>query len=76
MLQKALFDVDDRCSICKQKILRLEDAQVDHIVPFAEGGHTEISNAQLLHTYCNQRKGRKAHDVIATKFRSCLLSGE
>jgi len=24
--------------------------------PFAEGGNTELSNAQLLHSHCNQQK--------------------
>lgn len=69
MLHRKLFDADDRCSICKQRILRLEDAEVDHIVPFAEGGRTEASNAQLLHTYCNRQKGKKAQDLTSTKAR-------
>lgn len=37
----------------------MEDAQVDHVVPFAEGGLTEPSNAQLLHAYCNRHKSNK-----------------
>ena len=44
------------CSYCGQDILRLEDAQVDHIIPFSKGGMTEASNAQLLHIHCNQKK--------------------
>jgi 5-methylcytosine-specific restriction endonuclease McrA len=31
-------------------------AEVDHIVPFSQGGKTDISNAQLLHRHCNREK--------------------
>lgn len=54
-----LFAANSECAECKQQILRLQDAQVDHIVPFAEGGNTESSNAQLLHSHCNQRKSNR-----------------
>ncbi len=58
-LQAEMFAANSECAECKQQILRLEDAQVDHIVPFAEGGNTESSNAQLLHSHCNQQKSNR-----------------
>ena len=63
MLQKQLFDTEPRCSICKQKIHRLQNAHVDHIIPFAKGGPTEASNAQLTHASCNQQKGARNHGI-------------
>lgn len=44
------------CSYCGQKILSIDDAEADHILPFSQGGETEIRNAQLLHRYCNREK--------------------
>lgn len=44
------------CSFCKNEILSIDDAEVDHIVPFSKGGKTELSNAQLLHRHCNRTK--------------------
>ena len=39
--------------------MNIDDAEVDHIVPFAQGGKTEIENAQLLHRHCNREKSDK-----------------
>ncbi|MGV8984281.1 HNH endonuclease, partial [Clostridium sp.] len=47
------------CGICNQKMLTIEDTEIDHIKPFSEGGTTEIDNAQLTHIYCNRSKGNK-----------------
>ena len=62
MVQAALFKTNPQCAVCKQRILRMEDAQMDHIVPFAENGLTCPSNAQLLHTVCNQQKGKRLQE--------------
>ncbi|MBT2728570.1 DUF262 domain-containing protein [Bacillus sp. ISL-75] len=56
-LKKELFDNDPTCKICKQQILLIEDAEVDHIVPYSEGGETIKENAQITHRYCNRVKG-------------------
>lgn len=45
------------CQICKNQIMDINDAHVDHIERFAEGGKTTIKNAQLTHRYCNLQKG-------------------
>jgi hypothetical protein len=54
--KKALFYPGYICSYCGNVILDIEDAEVDHIVPYSQGGRTELSNAQLLHRHCNRVK--------------------
>ena len=34
-----------------------DDAHVDHIERFSEGGKTTIKNGQITHRYCNLKKG-------------------
>lgn len=58
-MQERLFHANPQCSVCGQQILRLGDADVDHKIPFSEGGKTEPSNAQLLHSSCNRQKSNK-----------------
>lgn len=45
------------CAICKNEILDINDAHVDHIERFGEGGKTVLKNAQLTHRFCNLQKG-------------------
>ena len=45
------------CQICRNKIYSIDDAHVDHIERFSEGGKTTINNGQITHRYCNLRKG-------------------
>jgi len=45
------------CQICRNEIMDIHDAHVDHIERFSEGGKTIIKNAQLTHRYCNLEKG-------------------
>ena len=44
------------CSYCGQKILSIDDAEVDHVNAYSNGGETIIENAQLLHRHCNREK--------------------
>ncbi|MDD2518619.1 MAG: HNH endonuclease signature motif containing protein [Bacilli bacterium] len=37
-------------------MLKIEDAEVDHIIPYSRGGNTTEDNAQLLHRHCNRTK--------------------
>lgn len=62
------FDISDKeqlwhegyiCAYCKNQILDINDAEVDHIVAFNNGGKTVIENAQLLHRHCNREKQDK-----------------
>jgi len=51
--KKRLFDQDSTCALCKNKIAYIEDAHVDHIERYSEGGKTALSNARLTHRFCN-----------------------
>ncbi len=56
--KKKLFEQKDGniCKVCKNQILDIDDAHVDHIERFVDGGKTIIKNAQLTHRYCNLQK--------------------
>jgi hypothetical protein len=46
------------CPRCK-KPLRWQDVSVDHVLAYAKGGRTKLSNAQLMHGSCNSSKGNR-----------------
>jgi len=54
-----LFDTNPICAISGQRILAIEDSEVDHIQPFSKGGKTEIENAQLVLRYFNREKNNR-----------------
>lgn len=58
-LKKELYDNDQTCSICKQKIQDIDDAAIDHIEQYWAGGKTIPKNARLTHRYCNWARSRK-----------------
>jgi hypothetical protein len=58
-IKEELFKVNPYCAISNQKILAIEDAEVDHIVPYSKGGKTEKENAQLVLRYFNRAKKDK-----------------
>jgi len=58
-VKKELFDQNPVCAISKQRILAIEDAEVDHILPYSKGGETKINNAQLVLRYFNRAKGNR-----------------
>lgn len=58
-IKKQLFDKNPVCAISGQTILAIEDAEVDHIIPYSKGGKTELKNAQLVLRYFNRKKGNK-----------------
>ena len=58
-VKEELFKKNPYCAISKQKILAIEDSEVDHIVPYSKGGKTEMSNAQLVLRYFNRAKSDK-----------------
>jgi hypothetical protein len=55
--KESFFTESPSCALCSQRIETLDDAEVDHILPFSKGGATELQNAQLTHRYCNRVKG-------------------
>jgi hypothetical protein len=58
-LKEQLFNENPYCQISNQRILRIEDAEVDHIKPYSKGGKTEKENAQLVLRYFNRAKKDK-----------------
>ncbi|MBW2003414.1 MAG: DUF262 domain-containing protein [Deltaproteobacteria bacterium] len=55
--KKALFDSSNICHICGNEIAFIDDAHVDHLERYSEGGKTSIKNGKLSHRYCNLQKG-------------------
>ena len=51
------------CPYCNQQILSIDDAEVDHIIPYSKGGNTVIENAQLLHRHCNREKNNSEFET-------------
>ena len=47
-----------KCAKCR-KNLNWNDFTVDHILPHAKGGRTQLNNAQLMCRSCNSRKGAR-----------------
>ncbi len=58
-LKKQLFDTNQTCALCGQKILILEDSAVDHIQQYWTGGQTIPENARLTHRFCNMARPRR-----------------
>lgn len=59
LVKQELFNANPFCAISGQKILAIEDSEVDHIIPYSKGGKTEINNAQLVLRYFNRAKKDK-----------------
>ncbi|MFC0219043.1 uncharacterized protein with ParB-like and HNH nuclease domain [Pseudochelatococcus lubricantis] len=60
-LKKEMFDADQTCRICNQKISMIDDAALDHDLAYWRGGRTIPENAQLVHRLCNLKKGGMNH---------------
>jgi hypothetical protein len=58
-VKQELFNAKPYCAISGQKILAIEDSEVDHIIPYSKGGKTEMNNAQLVLRYFNRAKKDK-----------------
>lgn len=55
-LKKAVFERDEVCQKCGGKYA----LEIDHRIPFALGGKTELQNLRLLCRSCNQRSRLRA----------------
>ncbi len=58
-LKEELFNDNPTCALSGQRILAIEDAELDHIIPYSKGGKTEKANAQLVLRYFNRAKKDK-----------------
>lgn len=62
--RKMMYESSDKkCAICGNLILSIDDCEIDHIIPFAKGGKTELSNAQIVHRFCNREKSDATNDT-------------
>ena len=57
-IKEQLFARNQICAICGTKIEAIDDAHVDHIEQYHNGGETTIDNARLTHRFCNQSRPR------------------
>jgi hypothetical protein len=57
-LKQELFNKNDTCAICGNKIWDIDDAALDHIEQYWTGGKTIPDNARLTHRYCNNARPR------------------
>ena len=55
-LKEELFEQNNTCKLCNQKISHIHDAAIDHIEHYWRGGRTVPENARLVHRDCNQRR--------------------
>ena len=55
-VKEKLYKEDPTCKLCNQHIACIDDAHVDHILPYSKSGETCIDNAQITHRWCNQHK--------------------
>jgi uncharacterized protein with ParB-like and HNH nuclease domain len=58
-LKKELWDKNPTCAICNNEIRSIDDAHIDHIEQYWQGGKTIPENARLTHRYCNLSRPRK-----------------
>jgi len=58
-LKEELYKNDPTCAICKQRIVNIDDAAIDHVEQYWKGGKTITENARLTHRYCNWARSRK-----------------
>ncbi len=45
------------CPICKNELFINDETETDHIIPIAKGGSDITNNLQIVHKYCNRKKG-------------------
>lgn len=55
-VKEKLYKEDPTCKLCNQHIACIDDAHVDHILPYSKSGETTIDNAQITHRWCNLHK--------------------
>ena len=56
---KLLKKQNYKCTRCGKIFMPLDSIETDHIVSKAKGGSDKISNLQLLHAVCHDKKGIK-----------------
>lgn len=65
--QRLSADYGERCANCATA----DELVLDHIVPIAKGGLSQLDNLQILCATCNRIKGKLAIDCRAFRHRGC-----
>jgi hypothetical protein len=58
-LKEEMFNQNNTCHICSQKIVMINDAALDHDMQYWQGGRTIPKNARLVHRQCNLERPRQ-----------------
>ena len=56
-LKKQLFEQNPVCDLCGQRVMGIDDCELDHITAYSRGGKTIASNARVSHRFCNRSRG-------------------
>lgn len=65
LLREVLFkEQSGKCALCGSKIAAAQRGTLDHKQPLAHGGSNHITNLQLVHRRCNNRKGHEWEDIM------------
>lgn len=51
------------CPLCGEA-MKDEDKSIDHIIPLSKGGENVLSNMQITHLRCNQKKSNRVLPVV------------
>ena len=66
-----------KCENCKRNIISKAECHFDHIIPFAKGGKSVLSNCQILCVRCNLEKNDKEmHDFVLEAKAKRFLFGD
>lgn len=57
-LKDELYEFNQDCALCGNRITSIHDAHVDHVEQYWRGGKTIPENARLAHRACNQSRPR------------------
>jgi len=68
--REILYRKDPTCAFCQQDILDIDDAVVDHVVQYHQGGLTNLENGRLAHRYCNNTRPRT--EIVMEKTEEVL----
>lgn len=56
-----------KCKLCNLQFREDDLLEIDHIIPFCQGGKDEYNNLQLLHRHCHDKKTAK--DAVRYKMQ-------
>lgn len=52
------------CPLCGWNMARTDRLDLDHVVPRAFGGSTEVEGGRIVHAYCNRAEGPRVRRAL------------